>query len=189
MTAGLRLDTERAIAHPLGDDDLAALRQIWTDARVTATLSATGEPFSEAAIRQRLEAAIAHWNAYGFGIWLFRDRSGDRESNLIGYCGVRHATVEERAERELLYGVVSGRWGGGLATEMAAAVLNWTFDRANLPDVVCYTLTTNFASQRVMAKLGFRVEKPLTHVGLPHLLHRHTRENWRATWKRWESLP
>jgi hypothetical protein len=43
-----------------------------------------------------------------------------------------------------------------------------------LADVVCLTLPTNRASQRVMEKAGFGYERDVVHTGLPHVLYRIT---------------
>ena len=48
------------------------------------------------------------------------------------------------------------------------------------PDLVCFTLTTNHASQRVMEKVGFRYECNVLHAGLPHVFYRLTASAWRA---------
>ena len=39
-------------------------------------------------------------------------------------------------------------------------------------DIVCFTLPTNRASQRVMEKVGFVYERDITHANLPHVLYR-----------------
>lgn len=41
-------------------------------------------------------------------------------------------------------------------------------ERLGLPEIVGFTLTTNYASQRVLAKIGLRHEQTLEHAGLPH---------------------
>lgn len=35
-----------------------------------------------------------------------------------------------------------------------------------------FTLTTNRASERVMAKAGLRRDREIVHAGLPHVLYR-----------------
>jgi RimJ/RimL family protein N-acetyltransferase len=47
-------------------------------------------------------------------------------------------------------------------------------------DLVCFTLTTNHASQRVMEKVGFRYERDVLHAGLPHVLYRLSASAWRG---------
>jgi RimJ/RimL family protein N-acetyltransferase len=46
--------------------------------------------------------------------------------------------------------------------------------------VVCFTLTTNRASQRVMEKAGFEYERDIVHAGLPHVFYRITASGWKG---------
>ena len=64
------------------------------------------------------------------------------------------------------YAVAAVLWGRGYATEMAHAAADAAM-RLGLPEIAGFTLTTNHASQRVLAKLGVRHERNLEHTGLP----------------------
>ncbi|MFN6572500.1 GNAT family N-acetyltransferase [Dendronalium sp. ChiSLP03b] len=75
-------------------------------------------------------------------------------------------------EVELAYSLVAEFWGKGLATEMGEAILKVGFEQIGLPEIVCFTMTTNFASQRVMQKLGFQYERDIVHADLPHVFYR-----------------
>lgn len=50
-------------------------------------------------------------------------------------------------------------WGGGLATEVARASLQFEFDTLGLERIVAIARPENHASQRVMQKLGMTYEK------------------------------
>jgi RimJ/RimL family protein N-acetyltransferase len=82
-------------------------------------------------------------------------------------------------EVELAYALVAEYWNRGLATEMARGILRVAFEQLHMTDVVCFTLTTNRASQRVMEKAGFEYERDVVHAGLPHVLYRITASEWR----------
>lgn len=56
---------------------------------------------------------------------------------------------------ELGYGFTPARWGEGLATEAAGALLRWVLAQPGVKRVVAETRPENGASQRVLAKLGF----------------------------------
>ncbi|MBP0002006.1 MAG: GNAT family N-acetyltransferase [Cyanobacteria bacterium SID2] len=170
------LETDRTISHRLQPEDRTVLQKIWSDRNVAKTLSADGQPFPEATIQQKLQRMLNHWETYQFGVWIFREKPIDRS---IGYCGLKHSLVDGVEEIELLYAVVSERWGNGFATEMGTAVLNVGFETLHLSEIVCFTLTTNRASQRVMEKLGFHHDRAFLHVGLPHILYRHDRTTYR----------
>ena len=123
----------------------------------------------EAATRKLLAENAAHWERYGFGLWLFRDRASGA---FAGRGGLRHVAVEGADEVELAYALMAPYWNRGLATEMGAALLALGFDRLGLDDLVCFTMTTNHASRRVMEKLGFLYEHDFERAGLPHRLSR-----------------
>ncbi|MCF2971971.1 GNAT family N-acetyltransferase [Synechococcus sp. Nb3U1] len=58
-----------------------------------------------------------------------------------------------------------------LETEMGSLVLQVGFEQLGLAEIGCWTLAQNCASQRVMEKLGFVFQRPITHAGLPHLYY------------------
>ncbi len=168
--------TDRLVAAPLRPGDFADLRRLHGDPRVMATLSADGQPLPEEETRRALRRHLDHWQRHGYGLWAFRDPADGR---FVGYCGLKHTEVDGKDEVELAYAVVADDWGRGLATEMAEAALGVGFERLGLPEVVCFTLTTNRASRRVMEKAGFTYEREIVHAGLPHVLYRLTAGEWR----------
>jgi [ribosomal protein S5]-alanine N-acetyltransferase len=168
--------TDRLVAAPLRPEDFADLRRLHGDPRVMATLSADGRPLPEEETRRALQRHLGHWERHGYGLWAFRDPTDGR---FVGYCGLKHTEVGGNDEIELAYAVVADEWGQGLATEMAEAVLRVGFEHLGLTEVVCFTLTTNRASQRVMEKAGFAYEREIVHAGLPHVLYRLTAGEWR----------
>lgn len=77
-------------------------------------------------------------------------------------------------------------WGQGLATEGAAAVLQFAFERQNLSEVVAITVPANLQSRRVMEKLGMthdsrddfnRPHIPEGHPLQQHILYRTMKES------------
>jgi ribosomal-protein-alanine N-acetyltransferase len=82
-------------------------------------------------------------------------------------------------EVELAYALMTEYWGQGLATEMVEAILAVVFEKLDITNLVCFALTTNRASQRVMEKAGFEYERDVVHAGLPHVLYRITASGWR----------
>ena len=139
------------------------------DPKVMATLTAHGGVIGDNETRQVLQKNLEHWDRYGFGLWVFRDNV---DGQLVGRGGLRKTYLGGNHEVELAYALMSEFWGKGLATEMGKAILKVGFEQLGLPDVVCFTLTTNLASQRVMEKLGFQYERNIVHVGLPHVFYR-----------------
>jgi RimJ/RimL family protein N-acetyltransferase len=122
-----------------------------------------------------LETQIAHWQKHGFGFWTARDAV---TGEFAGRGGLRHAIVNGNPEIELGYGFLQPFWGRGLATELAAESVRVAFAELGLSNLVCFTLPTNAASKRVMAKVGFRYECDIVHAGLPHVMCRMNSADW-----------
>ena len=150
------------------------------DPRVMATLAPADAPdggvLSDEETQQFLHKHLDHWDRYGYGLWAFRDRADGR---FVGRAGLYNTLVGGNDEVELAYALVAEYWNRGLATEMALAILRVAFDQLKMTDLVCFTLTTNRASQRVMEKAGFEYERDVVHAGLPHVLYRITASGWR----------
>jgi [ribosomal protein S5]-alanine N-acetyltransferase len=175
MAAIETFTTERLLAERLGSQHFADLSRMHHDPRVMKTLAPAGHPnggmLSDEETRRFLDKDAAHWEQYGYGLWALRANSDGR---FVGRAGLRHTQVGGTDEVELAYALVADAWGQGFATEIAGALVGLGFDQLGLATIVCFTLTTNRASQRVMQKAGFRYERDLIHAGLPHVFYRRT---------------
>jgi RimJ/RimL family protein N-acetyltransferase len=152
-------------------DHYDALAGVVQDPQVALTLwpGELGGPRTAAQTQTRLDEHISHWDEHGFGLWMFFERAGGA---AIGYAGPRRTVVEDRPEIEIAYAVTSTQWGKGFATEMARAATKDALARCGQTGLVCFTLESNRASQRVMEKAGFRYERDIVRAGLPHVLYR-----------------
>ncbi|MBW4687918.1 MAG: GNAT family N-acetyltransferase [Komarekiella atlantica HA4396-MV6] len=158
--------TSRLFAERLRFQHLNELYRMHQNTQVMATL---GGVRSDEATRLFILNNLNHWQQYGFGLWVFRDKVNHQ---FVGRAGLRNTDVEGMSEIELAYALMTKFWGKGLATEMGEKILKVSFEVLNLHEIVCFTLTTNKASQRVMEKLGFQYERDIIHANLPYLLYR-----------------
>jgi RimJ/RimL family protein N-acetyltransferase len=131
------------------------------------------DPPTRLHIVDKLAGDIEHWDRYGFGPWLLRDRSNRQ---LVGRGGLKHTTASGIDEVEIGWAIHPDRWGEGLATELARASVQTAFDVLRLDDVIAYTANDNVASWRVMEKAGMEFDREIVAVGLPHLLYRARRD-------------
>ncbi len=160
--------TDRLFAERLQAHHFDELCQMHRNPEVMATL---GGIRSDELTRQFLHDNLAHWQRWGYGLWVFRDKaSGD----FVGRGGLRNVQIEDSDAVELAYALMPAFWGKGLATEMSEAILAVGFDRLGLTNAVCFTLTANRASQRVMEKVGFEYKCDIIHADLPHVFYRIT---------------
>jgi len=169
-----RLETDRLILERLRPEHRDELGRLHRDPQVMATLGGVRSPEET----ERVLAAIdLHWEQYGFGLWAVREKA---TALFAGRGGLKHMNIGECDEVEVAYALLPQYWGQGLATELAVASVRAGFERLHRPDLVCFTLTTNRASQRVMEKVGFRYERDAIHAGLPHVFYRLTASAWRG---------
>ena len=142
------------------------LRAFDSDRDVMATL---GGLRSENETWENLRVGLEHWEREGFGTWIFRDRSSEE---VVGTATLRRVQIEGRDEVEVGYRVAAARWGRGIATEMAAALVGVARERLGLDEIVAFTLPHNLGSRRVMEKTGFRYDHDIEWAGLRHVLYR-----------------
>ena len=165
-----RHQTARLQLNAVAEHHLDELARLHSDPEVMATLGGVHDRAYNAAV---LQIAIAHWQQHGFGIWMAYDKQSGR---FAGRGGLKHTTVEGRDVVEVLYAFLPDFWGRGLALELAVESIRVGFDELHLPELACFTLTTNFKSQRVMERAGFRYQRNFVHADLPHRLYRLTNE-------------
>jgi RimJ/RimL family protein N-acetyltransferase len=156
-----RLHAERLI-----DAHLPVLRRLHGNAQVMATL---GGVRTAAETVASLERNLAHWDRYGFGIWVLRDSATGR---VAGSAGLRHRQVEGAAEVELRCALFPEFWGRGLATDAARACVTIGRDWLGLSSVVALTGRENVASQRMLAKAALHFEREVIQLETRQLLFR-----------------
>ena len=165
MTLG-SFSTPRLLAERLTPAHLPDVRCMDQNAWFMAHLGGVRD---ETATLAYVERNLAHWETYGFGLWILRDAA---ERAPIGRAVLRHLEVEGADEVEVGYGFYPEFWGHGLATEVACACVGIGRAQLELQSLVAITSPTHSASQRVMVKAGLVYERQIIHEGLPHVLYR-----------------
>lgn len=167
------LKSERMSLDPLGPGHAEALRPLLDDPRVARTLSLDGKAPAPGAEPEALASAAEHWEQYGFGLWLLRDRE---TGELFGRGGMQRCVIDGTEEVEVCWAIVPERWGQGYASEVAAICLSFAFDELYLGSVVAFTLPDNLPSRKVMTKAGMSYERDFSHCGRAHVLYRRRDE-------------
>jgi RimJ/RimL family protein N-acetyltransferase len=171
-----RVETQRLALERLAREHEDDLVRILLDPAVLRTTWPFAQPPTREDVLSGLIAKVSHWDRYGFGMWLARDRlSGE----VVGRGGLQYTYTAGLDAIEAAWTIAPARWGQGLGTEMAGAALEAAFGPLDLLEVVAFTLPDNLASRRVMEKTGFRYERNIEHAGLAHVLYRCRRE-WTA---------
>ena len=107
--------------------------------------------------------------ALHFRSWLWFEKNSNK---FVGRAGLRVLELESEKVIEVGYVLMPDFWNKGFATEMAAASVEVGFEVIKLKELVCFTSTTNKASQKVMEKVGFKYERNFIYLDEEHRLYR-----------------
>jgi RimJ/RimL family protein N-acetyltransferase len=171
-----RVETERLVFERLRMEHLPEISPLLLDPRVAEWLWPHGEP-TEQDLIEGTRQKEAHWERYGFGIWLLRE---SRTEAAVGWGGLQWTYVAELDEIEVAWAIAPERWRQGLATELAHASIRAAFGPLGLREIIAFTLPHNLASRRVMEKSGFVYERDIVHALLVHVLYRRQAEPAKA---------
>jgi RimJ/RimL family protein N-acetyltransferase len=150
--------TARLTAERLSPAHLEDLVPLHLDEEVSRYL---GGVRSREQTKAYLAANLAHWDRYGFGLWVFRNAAGV----FVGRAGIRRLEVDGVDEIEIAYTLARPFWGQGLASEIAAALTEIGLGPLALPQLVGIASVENTASRRVLEKSGFALEGVTLHHG------------------------
>jgi RimJ/RimL family protein N-acetyltransferase len=162
------IQTPRLTCERLRVDHVEELTPFLLDPRVVRTLWPRAEPPTAEDVAAGTLAKIDHWDRYGFGLWLARDRD---TGAIVGRGGLQYTYAAGLNDVEAAWAILPERWGQGLATELAGAAIDVAFDALTLPWIIALALPGNRASRRVMEKTGFTYERDVEYAGLPHVLY------------------
>ena len=155
------IDTRRLILRRFTLDDLQAFHQLTSRPEIIRYAQSKPVASLEDALEMMKSAPFHDYATYGYGrfacVW---KETGD----VIGFSGVKF--VPEISETELGYRFFPEYWGKGLATEAGQASIEFARSDLGLKRLVAMVHPDNVASARVLAKLGFSVEKKLSYSGL-----------------------
>ena len=159
--APAELRTKRLVGCKPVPSDIACFRVLDANPEIQKTLFGRTHTLEES--RERLRKFIAHWDAHGFGEWMFRLEGGD----FVGTAGLFRDAIDGNDVVALGYVLDERFWGRGYATEMARASLDVAFGDLALDEVYAVIEPSNDASRRVLEKNGFTYQRDFVY-----------RENW-----------
>jgi ribosomal-protein-alanine N-acetyltransferase len=149
------LETSRLILRHQVVDDLDSLFALYCDPDITKYIPDAPRSYEEA--REELE-----WHMNGhprhpeLGLWATIHKE---TGQFIGRCGLLPWTIDGQDEVEVAYMIGKAYWGQGLGTEAAQAILDYGFEKLNLPRLICLIDGENLASIKVAEKIGMAFEK------------------------------
>ncbi|MDQ2920331.1 MAG: GNAT family N-acetyltransferase [Acidobacteriota bacterium] len=166
------IETARLRYRMVSPNDLDDLFVMFGDPEIMKYLGPeAGTTLSREDSKITIERMMEFWAEHGFGRWAVVNKEDGR---LIGLAGFRLLD----GTPELFYMFAKANWGKGLATEAARATLRYGFEELGFERIVAAIRPANTASRRVMAKIGLRYEKEITHAGIGAMLYVATRDEY-----------
>lgn len=147
---GPELRSRRLLLTPFRRIEADALLTVFRDAGVRRYLLDDLE-VSRQWVLAEIDASAARFRENGAGLWTARL---SRDGEIIGFGGFRE--FFDPPQLQLLYGLLPGHWGQGLATEMAVRLCRQGFAGLGFRTIRAATDAPNHASIRVLEKLGMR---------------------------------
>ena len=136
-------------------------------------IASAKDPELKKAYTEMLEGCLEHpeqWDWYA--MWIIENEDGIRVGDLCfkGY--------EEGKNPEIGYGIDDEFQGKGYATEAVKLALEWAFSHPGVAAVEAETDPDNIASQKVLAKCGFKATWMIGEEGPRFIVYRErgTRE-------------
>ncbi len=96
------------------------------------------------------------YQKYGFGLFLVENKSSGK---AIGICGlIKRDTLPLP---DIGFALLPDHWGKGYALEAAMSVMEEAFNRLRISQILAITSVNNFASIRLLGKLGFEFQEKM----------------------------
>ena len=168
----LTFETSRLRLRGYERSDLDVMAEMFGDAAVTAfTFLGRRDRAQTAAVLDEYMAFLAE---RGYGMLAILDR---KSGEYLGEVGL---FVSPMGPLALRYALNQAAWGKGYAVEASAAVIEDSFDRLGLDELIAGVKPENKPSLRVMEKLGFVYDRTITEAGHTFGIYSVTRGGWKA---------
>jgi RimJ/RimL family protein N-acetyltransferase len=161
------IETQRMRLSRWQPSDGVAFRSIAQDPRVMRYVN-NGEPWSDAKVRDFIARQMRHIASNGFCFWKIQRKPDGR---LIGLCGLQALRLGSQWDVEIGWWLTPPNWGRGLASEAAGAVMSEAVKIVNADRIVAIAIPENYASRRIMSKIGMRYERNVRHRGFDVVLY------------------
>lgn len=143
-------ETERFILKTWHPNDAAGAFEFYGDPLVSKLIG-NGEPVKDIEqVERTLRIFIDHQNKHRFSPWAIVEKSS---GNIVGICGLHK--FNQQKENELGFRIKRSEWGKGIASEVGRESIRHGVEELGLKNIISLTHLENFATQRVLEKIGF----------------------------------
>ena len=150
------LETERLTLCEFSTDDAPFVVELMNDESYLRFIGDRGIKTVDDARNYLLNGPIKSYQQFGFGLFLVKLKESDIP---VGTCGL--IKRPELDDVDVGYAFLAEFRGKGYATEAGRAVIDYARTGAGLKRVVAITVPDNYASIKVVEKLGLSFEKTI----------------------------
>lgn len=165
------LETKRLRLRRPSWDDFPHILQLGSNPNVMRFIN-NSQTQTPAQAKKDLERRIRQTNKYT-GYWVTEHKA---EDSFVGWMALKK--LERTKDFEIGYRFMEEFWGQGLATEAGKAVLAYAFNELRLQQVVAVAQELNFASTRVLEKLGLVKEGEGIYYNTECVYYKITRDKY-----------
>ena len=168
------IETPRTILRAFNGDEAGALQAILAEPGVLRYFPSSTPPEVERVARI-IASQWKHWDERGYGWWAVEEKNTGK---LMGWSGLGYLDESDETEIKYLFG--RSFWGQGFATESSLVGIEYAFNQTVVETVIGLTHLENFASQRVLKKLGLSFRNQAEYFGMQCRRFTITREEYVA---------
>jgi len=146
------IETMRAVLRTLTDEDFEPMFRLTGDADSLKYMG-DGKPLTAEKTRRWIAVSQENYAKLGYGALAVVDKASGLFAGIAGFIRSEDATPPD--EGEFIYALLPEYRGKGLATEIAAALVEYGFRQLGFERVLATIDPANIPSVRVAEKLGF----------------------------------
>ncbi len=158
-----KLATERLHLSELLDSDVQFVYDLFTDPDCIRFVGDRGINNLFDAKEYLQDRLIASYIKHGFGLYKVALKTS---SEPMGICGL--VKRDETNPPDIGFAFLPEFRAGGYCTEAAQSILTWAKTNQISDEILAYTNPDNFASIRVLEKIGLQKQKITTLTGQDH---------------------
>ncbi len=173
------LETEKLILRNIHEDDFDDLFRMNSDPLIMKYVG-DGSTRNQEQMTNELEILISHYTRKpGLGIWatILKDTN-----MFVGASGLVY--YDNTPEIEIGYRMLKEHWNKGYATEASMGLLEYGFKKIGLKKIVSSAHVENFASRRVMEKIGMRHVDNRVHYSCLQAYYEIEADTYKALYNR-----
>lgn len=160
LTSAALITTDRFCIYPLSGEDLPFLLELFGDPIVTHFFS---EDYQGDRIMTLFPRWLEGWKQNGYGTGVVRDKGS---SVPIGFAGFFNSMIANSLGLEVSYMVERTLWGQGIASELLRGIVSHILTHHTSSEILAAPHAQNFASQRVLQRNSFILEREGTNIRL-----------------------